>query len=99
MLLTWVYSEDGVFSAVNFLNTDRSFLIYPYNTSFRDKIDKNCSPVIVTRNKTTKNTWNSVPRTIYSFVKEGGTRIYNLTSGPHITPFSTVVAKKLENFE
>ena len=40
MLLTWVYSEDGVFSAVNFLNTDRSFLIYPYNTSFRDKIDK-----------------------------------------------------------
>ena len=99
MLLTWVYSEDGVFSAVNFLNTDRSFLIYPYNTSFRYKIDKKMFSSDRYKKQTTKNTWNSVPRTIYSFVKEGGTRIYNLTSGPHITRFSTVVAKKLENFE
>ena len=27
------------------------------------------------------------------------TRIYNLSSGPHITRFSAVVAKKRKNFE
>ena len=33
------------------------------------------------------------------WTKSPNTRIYNLNSGPHITHFLAVVAKKQENFE
>ena len=35
----------------------------------------------------------------YLFARCHNTRIYKISSGPHITPFSTVVAEKWTNFE
>ena len=32
-------------------------------------------------------------------LEQANTRIYNLSSGPHFTHFSAVVAKKLKKFE